>query len=66
MTLKGLFFSSTGASVLIIPPDAAFPCDLSDLEALHQRDVTLEQLHQSILHFIYTHAPKADSYITEE
>uniref|UniRef100_A0A673X0P0 Minichromosome maintenance domain-containing protein 2 n=1 Tax=Salmo trutta TaxID=8032 RepID=A0A673X0P0_SALTR len=55
-----------GASALVIPPDAAFPCDLCDLEALHRRDLILEQLQQSILHFIYTYAPGAASYITEE
>ncbi|XP_046879505.1 minichromosome maintenance domain-containing protein 2 [Hypomesus transpacificus] len=55
-----------GTSALVIPPDAAFPCDLGDLEALQQRDAALQQLHQDILHFIYAHAPGADSYITEE
>ncbi|CAB1349811.1 unnamed protein product [Coregonus sp. 'balchen'] len=55
-----------GASALIIPPDAAFPCDLCDLEALHRRDLILEQLHQSIMHFVYAYAPGATSYITEE
>uniref|UniRef100_A0A8C7NK48 Minichromosome maintenance domain-containing protein 2 n=1 Tax=Oncorhynchus mykiss TaxID=8022 RepID=A0A8C7NK48_ONCMY len=55
-----------GASALVIPPDAAFPCDLCDLEALHRRDLILEQLQQSILHFVYAYAPGATSYITEE
>uniref|UniRef100_A0A8C8CJW0 Minichromosome maintenance domain-containing protein 2 n=1 Tax=Oncorhynchus tshawytscha TaxID=74940 RepID=A0A8C8CJW0_ONCTS len=55
-----------GASALVIPPDAAFPCDLCDLEALHRRDLILEQLQQSILHFVYAYAPGAASYITEE
>ncbi|XP_076017229.1 minichromosome maintenance domain-containing protein 2 [Genypterus blacodes] len=55
-----------GASALIIPPDAAFPCDLSDVDGLHRRDVILEELHQNILRFIYAYAPGADTYITEE
>nr|XP_020455658.1 MCM domain-containing protein 2 isoform X2 [Monopterus albus] len=32
----------------------------------HERDVTLDKLHQDILHFIYAYAPGADTYITEE
>ncbi|KAM4606396.1 minichromosome maintenance domain-containing protein 2 [Polymixia lowei] len=55
-----------GASALVIPPDAVFPCDPCDLDALRRRDLTLEQLHQNILHFIYAYAPGADAYITEE
>ncbi|XP_036935587.1 minichromosome maintenance domain-containing protein 2 [Acanthopagrus latus] len=55
-----------GASALIIPPDAVFPCDLGDADGLHRRDVTLDELHQNILRFIYTYAPGADTYITEE
>ncbi|XP_030625838.1 minichromosome maintenance domain-containing protein 2 [Chanos chanos] len=55
-----------GGSVLVIPPDAAFPCDLRDLDSLHRRDLTLEQLHQQILRFVYTYAPGAANYITEE
>ncbi|XP_073344908.1 minichromosome maintenance domain-containing protein 2 [Pagrus major] len=55
-----------GASALVIPPDAVFPCDLGDVDGLHKRDVTLDELHQNILRFIYTHAPGADTYITEE
>ncbi|XP_070784306.1 minichromosome maintenance domain-containing protein 2 [Enoplosus armatus] len=55
-----------GASALVIPPDAAFPCDLGDVEGLHRRDMTLDELHQNILRFIYTYAPGADTYITEE
>ncbi|XP_070842402.1 minichromosome maintenance domain-containing protein 2 [Chaetodon trifascialis] len=55
-----------GASALVIPPDAVFPCDLGDVDGLHRRDVTLDKLHQNILRFIYTYAPGADTYITEE
>ncbi|XP_056220463.1 minichromosome maintenance domain-containing protein 2 [Seriola aureovittata] len=55
-----------GASALVIPPDAVFPCDLNDVEGLHRRDTTLDELHQNILRFIYTYAPGADTYITEE
>ncbi|XP_041669643.1 minichromosome maintenance domain-containing protein 2 isoform X2 [Cheilinus undulatus] len=55
-----------GASALVIPPDAAFPCDLRAEDGLHKRDVTLDELHQNILRFIYTYAPGADTYITEE
>ncbi|KAJ8010703.1 hypothetical protein DPEC_G00077870 [Dallia pectoralis] len=55
-----------GTSVLVIPANAVFPCDLYDLEALHKRDLTLEQLKQNILTFINSHAPGAASYITEE
>ncbi|XP_056155687.1 minichromosome maintenance domain-containing protein 2 [Lampris incognitus] len=55
-----------GASALIIPPDAVFPCDLRDLVDLARRDQALEQLHQNVLHFIYAFAPGADTYITEE
>ncbi|KAJ8376638.1 hypothetical protein SKAU_G00072180 [Synaphobranchus kaupii] len=55
-----------GASALVIPPDALFPCDLHDLDSLHRRDLTLEQLHQQILQFVYAYAPGAAGYITEE
>ncbi|KAG7272304.1 hypothetical protein CRUP_014189 [Coryphaenoides rupestris] len=59
-----------GASVLVIPPDAAFPCNLSAeevVEALHhRRELLLENLHQDVLRFIYAYAPGAESYITEE
>ncbi|KAL1006484.1 hypothetical protein UPYG_G00072960 [Umbra pygmaea] len=55
-----------GASALVIPPNAVFPCDLCDLEALQRRDQSLEQLRQSILQFVYNFAPGAASYITEE
>ncbi|XP_045923445.1 minichromosome maintenance domain-containing protein 2 [Micropterus dolomieu] len=55
-----------GASALVIPPDAVFPCNLGDVDGLHKRDVTLDELHQNILRFIYTYAPGADTYITEE
>ncbi|KAJ3611388.1 hypothetical protein NHX12_021404 [Muraenolepis orangiensis] len=56
-----------GASVLVIPPDAAFPCDLGgDEEALSRREGLLGDLQQDLLRFIYAYAPGADSYITEE
>ncbi|KAM3860642.1 LOW QUALITY PROTEIN: minichromosome maintenance domain-containing protein 2 [Diretmus argenteus] len=55
-----------GASALVIPPDAVFPFDLSDMDTLHRRDLTLEELHQNILRFIYAYAPGAHTYITEE
>lgn len=55
-----------GASTLVIPPDAVFPCDLEDMDGLHRRDTTLDELHQNILRFIYAYAPGADTYITEE
>uniref|UniRef100_A0A3Q1FH37 Minichromosome maintenance domain-containing protein 2 n=1 Tax=Acanthochromis polyacanthus TaxID=80966 RepID=A0A3Q1FH37_9TELE len=54
------------ASALIIPPDAVFPCDLEDVDGLHRRDATLDELHQNILRFIYNYAPGADAYIAEE
>ncbi|XP_035475771.2 minichromosome maintenance domain-containing protein 2 isoform X3 [Scophthalmus maximus] len=55
-----------GASALMIPPDAVFPCDLGDEDGLHKRDKKLDKLHQNILRFIYAYAPGADTYITEE
>ncbi|XP_034998862.2 minichromosome maintenance domain-containing protein 2 [Hippoglossus stenolepis] len=55
-----------GASALIIPPDAVFPCDLEDVDGLHRRDMALDILHQNILRFIYAYAPGANNYITEE
>ncbi|CAK6972364.1 minichromosome maintenance domain-containing protein 2 [Scomber scombrus] len=55
-----------GASALVIPPDAVFPCDIGDVDGLHRRDKTLDDLHQNILRFIYTYAPGANTYITEE
>ncbi|XP_059183300.1 minichromosome maintenance domain-containing protein 2 [Centropristis striata] len=55
-----------GASALIIPPDAVFPCDLGDVDGLQRRDRTLDELHQNILRFIYAYAPGADTYIKEE
>ncbi|KAK1806200.1 hypothetical protein P4O66_000087 [Electrophorus voltai] len=55
-----------GASALVIPPDATFPCDLRDLDSLQRRDLTLEGFHQQILHFVYTYAPGPATYITEE
>lgn len=59
-------FGNVGVSALVIPPDAAFPCDLHDLESLHCRDLTLEEFHQQILHFVYEYAPGAATYIMEE
>lgn len=56
----------TGASALIIPSDAVFPCDMGDVEGLHRRETILDELHQNILRFIYTYAPGAEAYITEE
>nr|XP_040023274.1 minichromosome maintenance domain-containing protein 2 [Gasterosteus aculeatus aculeatus]XP_040023275.1 minichromosome maintenance domain-containing protein 2 [Gasterosteus aculeatus aculeatus]XP_040023276.1 minichromosome maintenance domain-containing protein 2 [Gasterosteus aculeatus aculeatus] len=55
-----------GASALVIPPDAVFPCDLGSVDGYQRRDETLDELHQNILRFIYSYAPGADSYITEE
>ncbi|KAK1884957.1 Minichromosome maintenance domain containing protein 2 [Dissostichus eleginoides] len=55
-----------GASALIIPPESVFPCDLKDVDGLQRRDDILEDLQQNILRFIYTYAPGAGSYITEE
>lgn len=55
-----------GASALVIPPDAVFPCDLGDVDGLQRRDAALDELHQNILRFVYTFAPGADTYITEE
>ncbi|KAI5620046.1 MCM domain-containing protein 2, partial [Silurus asotus] len=55
-----------GASALVIPPDAVFPCDLCDLESLHRRDLTLKEFHQQILQFVYNYAPGAANYIMEE
>lgn len=62
----GFLLSPTGASVLVIPPDPVFPCDLGDADSLQKRDATLDELHQNILRFIYTYAPGAEMYITEE
>ncbi|XP_008306000.1 minichromosome maintenance domain-containing protein 2 isoform X2 [Cynoglossus semilaevis] len=55
-----------GASALIIPPDAVFPCELGSVDGLHMRDTVLDKLQQDILRFIYAYAPGADQYITEE
>ncbi|XP_054893794.1 minichromosome maintenance domain-containing protein 2 isoform X1 [Poeciliopsis prolifica] len=55
-----------GASALVIPPDAVFPCDLGDVDGLQRRDAALDELHQIILRFVYTFAPGADEYIREE
>uniref|UniRef100_A0A3Q3FC41 Minichromosome maintenance domain containing 2 n=1 Tax=Kryptolebias marmoratus TaxID=37003 RepID=A0A3Q3FC41_KRYMA len=54
------------ASALVIPPDAVFPCDMTDADGLRRREMILDELHQNILRFIYTYAPGADTYITEE
>lgn len=68
--MKLLFFrvclGNAGASALVLPPNAAFPCDLHDLESLHRRDLTLEEFHQQILQFVYNYAPGAATYIMEE
>ncbi|XP_059390746.1 minichromosome maintenance domain-containing protein 2 isoform X1 [Carassius carassius] len=45
-----------GASALVFPPDAVFPCALRDLDSLHQRDLMLEESHKHILHFVQTYA----------
>ncbi|MEQ2175167.1 hypothetical protein GOODEAATRI_015347 [Goodea atripinnis] len=55
-----------GASALVVPPDAVFPCDLGDVDGLRRRDAALDELHQNILRFVYTFAPGANAYITEE
>ncbi|NP_001311369.1 minichromosome maintenance domain-containing protein 2 [Danio rerio] len=46
-----------GASALIFPPDAAFPCALHDLDSLNQRDLELEEHRKQILNFVHTYAP---------
>lgn len=56
----------TGTSPLVIPPDAAFPCDVADVDGLNRREVLLDELQQNILRFIFAYAPGANSYITEE
>ncbi|XP_077364838.1 minichromosome maintenance domain-containing protein 2 [Festucalex cinctus] len=55
-----------GASVLVIPPDAAFPCELGDAASLARRDRALDQLRQDILRFIYAYAPREDIPVVEE
>ncbi|XP_061660993.1 minichromosome maintenance domain-containing protein 2 isoform X2 [Syngnathoides biaculeatus] len=55
-----------GASVLVLPPDVVFPSNPGDAEGLLKRDQTLKQLHQEILRFICTYAPRADSHFAEE
>ncbi|KAI7792468.1 minichromosome maintenance domain-containing protein 2 isoform X2 [Triplophysa rosa] len=45
-----------GASTLVFPPDAVFPCALHDLDSLHYRDVTLEKFRKQILDFVHTYA----------
>uniref|UniRef100_A0A8C5GQF6 Minichromosome maintenance domain-containing protein 2 n=1 Tax=Gouania willdenowi TaxID=441366 RepID=A0A8C5GQF6_GOUWI len=55
-----------GASALLIPPDAVFPCDLGAVDGLHKRDTALDEFHQNILRFIYAFAPGSKMYITEE
>lgn len=59
-------FENAGASTLVIPPDAVFPCDLRDLDSLHRRDLTLEDFRQQILQFVYSYAPGAATNIMEE
>uniref|UniRef100_A0A3B3D9B3 Minichromosome maintenance domain-containing protein 2 n=1 Tax=Oryzias melastigma TaxID=30732 RepID=A0A3B3D9B3_ORYME len=54
------------ASTLFLPPEPVFPCDVGEADGLHKRDIMLDELHQNILRFIYTYAPGADTYITEE
>ncbi|KAI2648966.1 Minichromosome maintenance domain-containing protein 2 [Labeo rohita] len=41
-----------GASALVFPPDAVFPCALRDLDSLNQRDLLLEESRKQILHFV--------------
>lgn len=53
---------NAGASTLAFPPEAVFPCALHDLDSLHCRDVTMEELRKQILHFVHTYA----TYIVEE
>ncbi|XP_018596625.2 minichromosome maintenance domain-containing protein 2 [Scleropages formosus] len=55
-----------GASALVLPPDALFPCALHDVESLHRRDVALQQLQQQILKFVYSYAPDSTSYTAKE
>ncbi|XP_006634062.2 minichromosome maintenance domain-containing protein 2 [Lepisosteus oculatus] len=55
-----------GASALVLPPEAVFPCGLHDQASLERRDLALRQLHQQILQFVLTYAPGASSYISEE
>lgn len=52
--------------MLVLPPDPVFACDLADADSLQKRDVTLDELHQNILRFIYAYAPGAETYIREE
>lgn len=47
-----LFYFFIGASALVIPPDAVFPCDMATVDGLHRRDEILDELHQCILRFI--------------
>jgi len=47
---------NAGASALVFPPDAVFPCALHDLDSLHQRDLTLEESRKQILNFVHTYA----------
>lgn len=52
----GNCLGNTGASTLVFPPDAVFPCALHDLDSLDYRDVTLEKFHKQILDFVHTYA----------
>lgn len=56
---------NAGASALLVPPDAVFPCDLRDLESLHRRDLTLKEFHQQIVQFVYNYAPGAATFMEE-
>ncbi|XP_061122003.1 minichromosome maintenance domain-containing protein 2 [Syngnathus typhle] len=56
----------TGASALVIPPDAAFPNDLGDVDGLLRRERALDLLRQDILRFIHAYAPQAVKDIREE
>ncbi|XP_051970101.1 minichromosome maintenance domain-containing protein 2 [Xyrauchen texanus] len=44
-----------GASALVFPPDAVFPHALHDLDSLHRRDLTLEELRKQILYYLHTY-----------
>lgn len=67
--LKYSFFLglwNTGASALIIPHDAVFPCELHDLESLCRRDTILRDFQQQILDFVNSYSPGLATYNTEE
>ncbi|XP_051538860.1 minichromosome maintenance domain-containing protein 2 [Myxocyprinus asiaticus] len=44
-----------GASALVFPPNAVFPYALHDLDSLHRRDLTLEELRKQILNYMHTY-----------